>query len=750
MRNNAFKQLLLRITYYTVPVLVFLAIWIPVFYHYHVPDVVIRDEVVQVSRRVPTGAVFNEINSFSFGFNHSWLDDSQLVVLAEKILHGEVQITGRPSIAIGIPFDADDLNRSIPGWPDWRLFFASFAIPDLLLRAYQVTGRDDFLMTARDIILGWASYERSAWLPKGLLWNDHAIAARISVLAKFWKLYRNHPDFEPQVAKDILLFVARSAQLLAKPTHFTFSTNHGIMQNLALWQICLAFPTLPNIEFYKQLALERMRDQMVFYINDEGVVLEHSAGYQRIGLEFIGMAFRYLTLLDVPIFEEWRVKYKRAKDFYAQLRRPDGSLPMCGDTHSVSDSPGPFVTEVDSNGRSEKPRYQKKWAPKQSNSLYPVGGYSIWWDGLGNWPDEEKLAQTVVAWSYFPGHGHKHADEMSVLFWAGGKRWLTNVGYWPYGTKGRSEAVSWDGSNAPHLVGESTTSKRNTKLKFHGRSENLVAIDLERTVPQEYVARRQVVHVKPNLWVVVDHTFGNNDDRTTTIWTTSHDVQINEGKIPGYYNFELQNNGISLSLFIFGGLDPHIRRVRGSWSPFAGWEDNKPADAIFIEQPADNAWVVTMWSLDHAFSPSLRVSGQPYMHEWKDSEDWKIAIPVESGMMSISRKKDRVWVNENAGDGMSNEVILIKPVEQGHAYTNIQAGYKAAARKYPRSSYNLHRRLKVTYLLMVIFLLQEIFFLIYRKLIRVYYVQLRVLSVLCWAGIGVLIWIDVLYFKTLL
>lgn len=408
------RKLLLNSISYLLPVLVFAAIWFPVIDHYYVSNVVITDKMLNTARHMPDDSVLDEINVFFDSLEH--LDSKQLIDAAERALQGEIVIPGCPSKKFGLPFNVDDIDK------EPKLLLASFKIPNLLLSAYEFTGRDEFLITARDVILGWASYERKAWLPKGYLWNDHAIAARISVLAKFWKFYRNHPDYESEVAKHIFQLAARSGQLLAKPSHFTFSTNHGVMQNLALWQICLAFPALPNVEFYKQLALERMRDQMTFYINKEGVVLEHSAGYQMAGLKFIGMAFRYLTLMNVPIPEEWRVKYAKAKDFYAQLKRPDGSLPMFGDTGGGS--LGLFVI------------------PKQSRSLYPVAGYCVWWDGLDAWPNEEALSQTVVAWSHFPGHAHKHADEMSVLLWANKHNWWTNIGYWPYGTKGRLEAVS--------------------------------------------------------------------------------------------------------------------------------------------------------------------------------------------------------------------------------------------------------------------------------------------------------------------
>ena len=42
------------------------------------------------------------------------------------------------------------------------------------------------------------------------------------------------------------------------------------------------------------------------------------------------MALRYLTLMKKRIPEEWVAKYGKAKDFYTQLRLPDGSLPAFG------------------------------------------------------------------------------------------------------------------------------------------------------------------------------------------------------------------------------------------------------------------------------------------------------------------------------------------------------------------------------------------------------------------------------------
>lgn len=739
--SSHYKKIWLGGICYLATILVFTTIWVPVIYHFYIPNEVMTDDILNRARHVPDDSVLDEMRTFFSSAENG--DTQRLVQSAENILQGKIAYHGRPK-RIKIPFDADDIDDDLPGW---QLFVAGLKIPKVLLNAYEVTDRDVFLMAARDRILGWATYESSALVPKGFLWNDHAVSARIYILAKFWKHYRNHPEYDAEVARAIFQMVSRSGKLLAKPSHFTFNTNHGFMQNLALWQICLAFPTVPNVAFYKQLALDRIHDQMTFYINAEGVILEHSAGYQRTGLVFIGMAFRYLTLLNLPIPEEWKVKYQKAKNFYAQLRRPDGTLPMFGDTGSNRDVLGPRVTNVDMNGRSTIPDYQNNWIPKQSNTIYPVAGYSIWWDGLGEWQNEATLSQAVVAWSYFPGQAHKHADEMSVLIWSAGQTWLTNVGNWTRGTDGRDHAVSWSGSNAPHLIGESTNSIRNTQLKFQGWSENLALIDLERRGPRKYVARRQVIYLRPNLWVVVDYTSGDKNSRTTTTWTTSHNVEMSEGKFSGSYSLTAENSNVSFTAFFITSEGQEIRRYKGSFMPFAGWEKNNPANAIVVEQPTNNSWSVAIWALKNTEISAMQFTGRPYMQNWDSPDEWKIALPVENGIVSIYREGDILYVNEGFGTNSIEEINLIKAADITNKYAEIRTGFKNAASKYPKYNPLLSYRWQLTYYLISIFVLQEIFFLVYKKLRGKHYAGFRMLATFGWVGI-IGLWLGMVYVKT--
>jgi hypothetical protein len=378
--------------------------------------------------------------------------------------------------------------------------------------------------------------------------------------------------------------------------------------------------------------------------------------------------------------------------------------------------------------------------PERSFSLYPVAGYAIWWDGLQAWPNEDSLSQTVAVWSHFPGHAHKHADEMSVLLWAGGQTWWTNVGYWPYWRAGRLDAESWAASNAPHLVNEPTESPRSTRLLSYGRSDRVTAIDLERRGPARYVARRQLVHVNRRLWLVVDHVSGEDAGKTTTIWTAPPDVRLRQGATPGSYVSEAPRTGSTLKTFVVASPGASLRELRGSRAPFAGWHVVKgvpaAAPAIVIEQPAGNSWTVVAWLLDDNPRGSGTGASNPRVSYWNGPRDWKAEIPMPSASLEVTRADDRILLSDSRTRRAVETLSLVPPPDVSGQLTALHDTFVAARKKYP-AYYNLHdRRVKVSWLLLMIFVSQEAFFLAVRRWKARYYGRLRLVNVLGWIGVG--------------
>jgi hypothetical protein len=724
-----------------VPGLVVTSVWIPLLRQNYVPGVKITQVMLDQARQVPTDSELDELARLRF-IPRQWKDQRQLVLAAEQLLQGKTSLLGPAAIPIRMPFDARDLDA---GNQEWQLQLASLAVPETLIDAYEATGREEFFFAARDNLLGWADCERSAWLPRGYLWNDHAVASRAAVLAHFWRLYRNRPDYNPEVARPILEFAARTGQWLAKPGNFTVTTNHGVMENLALWQLRLAFPYLPGSEENARLAFTRLNTQLSFYMDDEGVVLEHSSGYHAFGLHLMGLAFRYLSLLHKPVPDPWIERYECARKYYAQLKRPDGTLPIWGDTDGAPDAYTSAAMPADAYVQTMPFGRTLPEIPRAPASLYPVSGYSIWWDGLSSPTGLAAPSQTAVAWSYFPGLGHKHADEMSVLFWSGGQTWWTDVGYWAFGDEeNRDTAVSWSGSDAPHLVGESGSSARETRLLSWGWSEPMAALDLQRKGPGNYAAERQVLRLAPDLWLVLDSTSGDTNSRTTTTWTSAYDAGIEDGKLRGSYVVH-GANGAALAAYLLGSKEMTAREFRGSRTPFGGWEMFKgvpqPAPAIVTEQPANGSWAATLWSspMDPAAVASY-FAQSPAMSQWKDSHEWTITIPHSKRIVSIRRAGDTIFFGSDLSSGRAAKLVLQGAADVTEQRRAILRAHEEALRRYPKFAEFVKYRVKVTYLLLTVLVLQGIFAIIYRQRGGRHLLVLWVLAMSAWVASGIYIY----------
>lgn len=729
---------------WVAPVAILVAVWLPHFAHYYVATPAIPPTAVAASRSHPDDARLRELAGFSAGFGvaRPVFELADARAAAARLLAGEVAVPGLPPRRVTLPFNPDDLDNELGAG---ALSFAGLVLPQLLVRAYTDSGEDRYLFAARDMIVGWADYEARAWLPRGFLWNDHAIAARIPVLAAFWLAYRGHPAYDPAVAATVLRFAARGGEFLARPDHFTVATNHGVMQNLALWHLALAFPELDRNGRYRRLALERLDEQMGFYLGDEGVVLEHSAGYHRTGLELVAMALRYLTLLEQPIPPPWARKYEAALTVHAQLRRPDGSLPVFGDTTGEpgGDTPpaGPLLTRLLGDGRAAPLGQLASWPAPVPDALYPVSGYAAWWRGGA--PDTEgRPTQTVVAWSYFPGHGHKHADEMSLLLWGAGRPWITNVGYWPYGTAGRAGAESWRGSNAPHLASEARASRRSTRLLAHGRGGRAGALDLERRLETGYVARRQIVHLDPDVWLVMDRASGAPMETARVQWNTAAGLTLRPGSTPGAYRLESGPTGPRLGLRLASSGPASVRELRGSLDPFGGWQvvEHKPAPApsLVVEQPAGDSWMAAVWCLEVRGS-SGACPDTPISTRFATDQDWSVTIPRGAGAATITRGGQELRIDAAGG---TRTLALQAAPDVTVARTRIRAAYETAVRKYPRFRDVEYYRLRASYVVVGLLVAQELFFAAIRRFRARRW--LRYPAILAWLVLGS--WLVFVYF----
>ena len=736
------RSLMLKAISLATFLLVLLVIWSPEIAHVRAPRASISAHALDSARAAPADSVLFELRALTMLPVES-RDSALDLRVAEAILCGDLELPGMPVGRLRLPFSPDDLE-DLP--PSLQLWYAGFIVPDFLLAAFADSGREEFFSAARDFITAWNAYERRALLPKGLLWNDHAIAARVRVLAEFWRIYRVRPDYSTVVGQAVIEQAARYGHFLSSPDQFTFSTNHGVMQNLGLLQLSLAFPGLPESGRYREVARARLERQIGFFIDDEGVVRENSAGYQTFGLEILGMTFRTMTLLGDPIPAKWADRYRAGLRVLETLRRPDGTLPLIGDTDRAVLGDYPRVTDVDSLGRSTALRAFVAGPPAQAETLHAAAGYWINWDGLQRSAAAESSTQLAVAWTAPPAPGHKHADEMSAHLWSSGAAWLTSTGYWPYDND-REVAVSWAGSNAPHPTGESFLSERATRLLSHGSTGPVALVELERVGPKPYRARRQVVQADSDTWLILDLVAGDSTLKNETVWTLASDVVL-ELKAAGSYQLSSPKVAKPLRLDFLASPGSTFTELRGSRNPLVGWnvvgEIPQPAFAIIVAQPGPESWLATVISRAEG---ALVSAAPPTLTLGTAADEWVLKVPRDDGALEVRRKGHSLVTTRQGAARNTSQTLTLRPgPDVAPGMRTVREAFDSMAAEYPRFRSMVNRRAKVTFVLLLLFVGQEVILFAVRRFWPRASVPLRTVSVLCWIGLGV--WLHSYYLQS--
>ena len=709
------------------------SIWYSEARHFHVDPAPISDEAIARSRTEPSDALLAAIGAQDLSLPVA-LSPEEAVASAEAILRGRLVLDRFEPQRIDFPFSPRNLDL---GLPSFQLHVASLVTASLLLRASATTGDERFFRGALQDLLAFSRYERGQLVPRGVLWNDHAVAARISTVIRLWRAYRTRPDFDDETARTLLGLVARSGELLSKPSEYNARTNHGVMQDLALLQIASAFPALPNASTYGRVGCQRLTDQLRYYVSPAGVVLEHSAGYQRFGARLLDFAVELGRLNGCPALATWEQKRSEVEAFLRLLTLPDGSLPVFGDTEHRP----PATSDADAVQEAEREGPPPR--PSAATTFLPVEGYAVWWSGLDRWPGPLGIAQTIVAWSRFPNQAHKLADDMSVLIWAAGRAWITTTGYWPYGAPHQHDAMGWRGANAPHTEGEAASSRRITSATGEAEASGLRFVDLIST--REELAcsfRRQVLEVEPSAWLVLDSADAPKCQPVERVWTAGPGVRVEA--IDGQsFLFAAPSDDTAMKVTLQSDRSVRAEVYSGSVDPFAGWlvvaGHPTPAPAIDVRQPEGSRWLVTRFLF--GTRASLGSGADGFTASFAAPSDWQAHWAAPEGELRIERAGAELLVHREGGRDVRTRIEPILGADDGRE--EIIRTYLENTARYPSFPGPHLLRVKLTFAAFLLAIAQEVALLFVRRLRRGWVRPLRAVAAAAWLLAG--LWISKVY-----
>ncbi|MBT8396446.1 MAG: hypothetical protein HKO65_10190 [Gemmatimonadetes bacterium] len=575
--------------------------------------------------------IIKEVNSYQILGIHSSFTGDASVEKANEILGGRLELPPNPPVAINWPFDPVDVVTDIP---TLLLPLASLVVVDVLLEAHGQTSEERFLEAAQDYTLDFLEYERSLWLPEGLVLNDHALAIRTLLLTRLLAVVNDSQPQDLTTTRRLLEALDRSVSLLAKPGYFTYKTNHGLMESLAVMHAAIVAPMLPSVRTHLQSVFDRTDLQLQYLVSEGGIVTEHSSGYQEFNLALLGLLLRYASILDHPIPDHWIERYSRAADFLRHLKRPDGTLPRFGDTR------GP------SRGVQLAVR-QEEGGPFQLGTM-DLGdrGEPLWLDlDFGYWSEWHAEAHLLAGWADFGGRAHKQANELSVIFWWEGEEWWTAGGVWPWAHDFRIPGMGWEGNNGPHLSGEPRPSQPSAEATVWYWAPDLSLLELRRLLPSGLYVHRVVARLGDETWLVMDGSDPGAGGPLVSNWVTMSTVEVEEYTEPSA-TFLLRSSKSTGAIHgqVLSGSGTTYEWLRGSLDPWGGWtaeDDEVRESSAMVLSSSEDRWHGLSW---RRVGEELTLNRDPWVTEavWRAPDDWTFTVDSPEGEVGLTRNGDRL------------------------------------------------------------------------------------------------------------
>jgi hypothetical protein len=319
--------------------------------------------------------------------------------------------------------------------------------------------------------------------------------------------------------------------VLSDPNQFREHSNHGIYQAAGQLAAALRLPEVPEASAAVAQARRRLHRLIEQHFDEEGVHREHSPGYHLMVLRSL------LRLRTVGIIQdaEALAALLRAEDAMSWLIAPVGALPTVGDTDRCLNSIVPDANVASPALAFALSQGQHGAAPKSTSRVFESGGYVVARDG---WFQGERFAQSsyLLQSCGFHSRVHKHADDLSFVWYAHGTDLLTDPGR--YGYVGRLEPNSSLGEQGfyysdPKRVYVESTRAHNC-IEIDGRSyprrhvkpygsaiisggvdpatglmTSTAAVTQFRTIKHT----RLLIHLPARWLLVVDHIIGRIDDQ---------------------------------------------------------------------------------------------------------------------------------------------------------------------------------------------------------------------------------------------
>lgn len=364
--------------------------------------------------------------------------DAAVFAGREFVEAGRWELRNFPTWSVGEEIDwfADPFgNRT---WT-WHLQQWAY-VPALIAYDRRMKSTAGCMLAVRHAKAWWGQFADRGSAPE-MAWHDHGTALRarniLLLVAQLHEHRVRYLDAEADIA--FLRWVAVvHAETLLREDFYSVGTNHGLDQSLILFELSQELPGFDVDGGVAECARRRIAYEIGHAFSPDGGHVENSAGYQNYGLVQAQMAIQRLSAydgvgLDIGLPD---AVYDKAALALAFMSRPDGTLPLIGDTaffkakdiFSIK-KPGTHSTFLYAvnGGREGTP-------PASTELVLPESGWAML---RSDWKGGADFARAVhiVFKSGFLSTYHRHDDDLGFSLFAFGAEWIIDGGLWKHQPK---------------------------------------------------------------------------------------------------------------------------------------------------------------------------------------------------------------------------------------------------------------------------------------------------------------------------
>lgn len=226
------------------------------------------------------------------------------------------------------------------------------------------------------------------------------------------------------------------------------TTNHTIANYLGLFFIGVLFPEFDRSERWRRIGSEGLWREALVQVRPDGVQYESSTYYHGFVTEMLLAAISLAKSNDIEVPGEVEDRVQRMVKFTADITKPDGTIPLVGDSDDGRLVRIAAVEEMSGEGllnranRSYKSYRTYKKAepersvsdglePQQQSTLFRDSGFAVMRDG-----DNYMFCCTEPPGTNGLGN-HQHNDWLSFELVASGRTFLTDCGTFVYNSDPR-------------------------------------------------------------------------------------------------------------------------------------------------------------------------------------------------------------------------------------------------------------------------------------------------------------------------